>query len=176
MPENEEIVARLRTANESEAKLRAEWPAFQYQDARDIAFASYEWMLKRFQASQDALDKLITWSTALTGAFVAFGSQTHPVCSCWLYGALFLFGVGITLSFIGRLKGVVSLHSPRRMWETEMGESEWMFRHVLIETAKDSFKKNETEIRTKWNFQVAALILFVFETGFLTAWVSLQPS
>jgi hypothetical protein len=144
--------------------------------AYPLAVASYDWAQKRFDSVDGRIQTLIAFITTITFGVPLLASsitgQKANFQSKWYIAALLVFVVSIGFGIFGRLKGELTLLSPKHLYEKWLGHSDCEFKKSLIGWAGDHFEKNRSEINSKWFYAKLSSSAFMLECVLLLVWVS----
>jgi hypothetical protein len=144
--------------------------------AYPLAVASYDWAQKRFDSVDGRIQTLIAFITTITFGVPLLASsitsQKANFQSRWFIAALIAFIVSLGFGLFGRLKGELTLLSPKHLYEKWLDHSEFEFKKSLIGWAGEHFEKNRAEINSKWFYAKLSGTAFMLESILLLVWVS----
>lgn len=142
--------------------------------AYDIALKSYDWAIQRTDSINGAIDRLLAWISSITIGSMAIiaGKETFPpINSIWFYLGAGSFILSILIGVFAKVRGSLSLLSPKEIHEKCLHLREWEFKSNIIYWAKDAYLKNKKYINTKGHLYDAMIILFLFEAIFYGIWL-----
>ena len=145
--------------------------------AYEIALESYDIAMRRSDAIDNSLDRLVAWVTTVTVAIVTIlvglKIPTESFASCWFTAA----GICFLLSVIGALSAkhqgelqVIMPHQLRaKLW---LSLTEWEFKSNTIYAAGEAFLKNIKYINVKYRLATLSTAFFVAEIVCMAGWVT----
>jgi hypothetical protein len=143
--------------------------------AYEITLRSYDLAIKRADFIDDAIDKLIVWSTGLNlGIITLVLTKTNTGClnNCFFYYAMAMFSITIILGYVAKLAGWLRTQNPRVLLESWLHKTEWEFKKDIIYFGSDHFEKNMAYVKRKAKFLGYATLIFLLEMVVLGLWVS----
>lgn len=163
-------------ASTTPINLETEYPSI------DLAFKaseqSYDIAQRRFDAIEGRVQSLLLFATTITLAIPAIIKSSNPgisLNSCWLACAIAVYFIAISLGTYTRLRGSLSLVTPKKLYEKFLGFSEAEFKRRYIYYAGVNFEENTYEINLKGHLLNCVALLFALEGLFWAAWVFSLP-
>ena len=146
--------------------------------AIDLAFPfardSYEWAAKRFDAMDSRIQTILGLGMSLTlAAPVAFSALKLSPRWNWLVAAACFFVLALATGIYARLKGGLTILTPKMFYQKWLHLSELEFKKNLIYFAGEHLDKNCNLLLAKDRLVIAVTVIFFLEVVCLVASVSL---
>jgi hypothetical protein len=142
----------------------------------DIAKDSYNIAMKRLDETNDSFDKLRTWTTTLTLAFLALfiPKVSTSAFDIYFYAGLSVFILVILLTIIGKSIYGVIMPSPQKLYNTRLHQDKWTFKKDFIFLAGEDFIKNKKYVIKKTRLGVIIYLLFFLESALFGFWLTIH--
>lgn len=152
-----------------EPKNEEEYPSLEL--AYEYVFYSYEWMLRRLEAAEDRIQRLLIFVTTLTVGFpivVASLNKDAKLISGWwgVFAGLAVaeFAVFVIICMLARSVGGMIFPNPGNLTSTKwLSQSKQEFRSYMIRYAGKHHTKNNNGVKLKWWLTNVAIGIFAAE-------------
>jgi hypothetical protein len=144
----------------------------------DLAKDSYAIAMKRLDVMNESFDKLRSWITTITLAFMAWILPRVPASSIniFFFVGLGIFASIIVLTIYGKSKGGVLIPHPKKFYDDRLHQDEWTFKKDFIFFASQDLDINLADVAMKGRLTVIIFILFLAEAALFGYWlVSIFP-
>lgn len=152
-----------------------EWPGV--APAQAFVIPSYQWMVARFEAADSRLQTLLTFVATVTFAIPTVSRALRPDISLgsrWFVTALVLAAVITVVGVVARLSGVLTLASPKVIYQQSLGLTEWEFQRDALHFAGEHYEKNRRAVNRKAAAAAVMAVLFVGELASFFIWGELR--
>ena len=165
-PESDEIRSIAGIDEESA------WPGVEF--AYDFVVPSYDWALRRYEASNGRLQNVVALTLTVTTAVPILSRFVAPDAD--ILSPLFLAAVSIAAMVVigGALSvslGELALASPARLFQEHLGAGRWEFKKNQIYWAGQHLEANIRQVNRKVRVAFALTVAFSAEIGLLIAWL-----
>ncbi|MFZ1978477.1 MAG: hypothetical protein WAV76_11035 [Bacteroidota bacterium] len=139
----------------------------------DIAKESYNVAMKRLDEANEGFEKLRSWVTVITFAFLAWIIPKAPANSynILFFSAITIYITIICLTIYGKAKDGVMMPSPKKLYETRLHQDKWTFKKDFIYLAGEDDKKNDHYVIAKSKLATAIFIFFLLEAALFGFWL-----
>jgi hypothetical protein len=143
--------------------------------AYPLALESYQWATKRFDAIDSRIQTTLGFGMSFTlAAPAAFSALKLKIQEGWLIPAICLFVLAFLIGITGRLKGKLTIITPKALYDQWLHFPEPEFQKNLIFFAGQHLETNTRLIAIKQRLLVAATIIFFLEVLCLVFSVAFQ--
>jgi hypothetical protein len=142
--------------------------------AYDLAVQSYDTAHKRWEAADNRVQTLLTFTVTVELALPTLLHSNVPQTrfnSLWFICAVVLYTFSTGIGTYARMKQGLILIDPGNLYNELLGYSEWMFKLNFIDWAGKDYKINNQQINKKITYTVTMLILFLIGNLLLVIWV-----
>lgn len=159
---------------EQEKSLEEQYPSVSL--AYDLAKDSYNTAMKRFDEANEGFEKIRTWITTMTFAFLAWKIPNASIgtFNFFFFTGLAIFVFIIFLTIYGKSIGSVEMPSPKKLWDERLHQDEWTFKKDFIFLAIQDSKKNKDCVNKKLNVAIFIFIFFLLESVSFGFWLRLR--
>jgi hypothetical protein len=156
---------------EAEKRLEEQYPSVDL--VYDIAKESYEVAMKRLDEANEGFEKLRSWITTITLAFLAWVIPKAPADAYNLlfFSAIAIFILIIFFTIYGKSTKGVIMPNPEKLYDTRLHQDKWTFKKDFIFLAVQDYKKNKNYILLKGKLAVSIFILFLLEATVFGFWL-----
>jgi hypothetical protein len=144
----------------------------------DIAKESYSVAMTRIDEANASFDRLRSWITTLTLAFMAWIIPRVQISSIdyHFFAGVAIFIVIIILTMYGKASNGVQMPAPKKLYEHRLHQDRWTFKKDFIFLAAQDFEKNKSFVNAKANLTICIFILFLEEAAVFVSWfLSARP-
>ena len=142
--------------------------------AYEIALKSYEISMRRSDVADDAIDKMRSWITTVTLAFVAWvitRETGKALFDLWLVVSTMTYFVIVALSIFAKHKGGLVVPAPKDLYNKYLHFAPWEFKKNFIYWAGEYFERNKKYVAEKSTYAIVMFILFLMEAVSLALWM-----
>lgn len=152
-------------------QLQKDYPAVEL--VYPIAVSSYETIIKRIDALEARTQTIMAFAATLTVAIPSLtAGRGLSFRSGWFITALLLFVVALTLGMVSRLKGRITVLSPKNLYDNDLGKGEWEFKKDTIYYAGINFRHNNQLLLWRNQLVVWMSLIFCLEAVALAVWAA----
>lgn len=143
--------------------------------AYEFVKPSYDWMIRRIEAMNAAIQYLITLAVTIIAAFPVVAKLISPginFVSPLFIVAMVLFASLVVIGCIAIRMGRLSLLNPKVLYDKYLYLSHWEFQQQTLYFAGEQFIKNNNRINKKANMRDFMTILLLVEIILLIIWIA----
>lgn len=140
--------------------------------AYDVGIQSYEWMLRRLEAVEDRIQRLMVFATTLTAAVPLIvvglrkesdGNLLAGWAGVWIILALITYAFFVIVSIVARQWGGVAFPNVGKLPKEWLNQPKGEFVHMVIRTVGEHHSKNSQLVERKSLVADIAVGIFVVE-------------
>jgi hypothetical protein len=155
---------------EDEEGVKKNFPSLEL--AYPIAIASYETMMKRFDAMDGRIQTMTAFAVTASLALPTLGkSWALSFSSPWFITGISLLIFAIGISVYTRLTGQIRVLDPANLLADSLYRSQTEFRYLAIKYAASSFRSNKKLLDRKWFLSVITMAIFAAAIIALFLWL-----
>jgi hypothetical protein len=149
------------------------WPGV--ANAYDFVLPSYHLLTGRFEAADNRLTSLLTFTANITLGVPIFAKAVRPDItfdSLIFVWAVCVGAFSVIVGAIGRGYGVISLPSPEVLYDHALRESPWEFKKNAVFYAGKHFAANADAIKAKASYAHVMIVALVIEVFSFIVWLA----
>lgn len=142
--------------------------------AYDLAVSSYDTAHKRWEAADNRVQTLLTFTVTVELALPTLLHNNVPQTrfnSIWFILAVIAYAFSAGVGTYARLRQGLILPDPSKLYDKSLANSEWEFKKNFIYWAGEDYHTNNKHIKRKINYTLAMLMLFLIGSLLLIVWV-----